>query len=270
MIAQYKITPSLYSAWRFWQQSSEEYRAKAYNDFLCQLNKIPQKPTEAQQAGLDYEEKIQAVAERFRCNAFYDTLSFLKISDVPDKLVQEVNKVANAISSDTTSKKPVLLNAQDIYLAYKLQDAFWQGRINKNILVDDMIWNINGRFDAFSPSSNILYDLKYTSRTFCPGMFDQSIQHLCYMYALGVKHFQYLVRRNVSKINAIYIDDYCYNQIAQIEESLKNRIREFYISIMIGPSEIHSAYMQRWSSKGKDYYENEEITKKGEEPYVNL
>lgn len=205
------ITPSLYSAWHFWDSASDDYKEKALSDFLCVLTKTKNPPTKAMQNGLDYEQKIQAMAERVRLGIPFDE----------NDTMPEVDKT----------------------IARLLQNCIWQFPVSGCITLQNGTQIIlNGRVDAFDPIIDTIYDLKLTSRTFSQGMYQSSIQHLIYMYCLNVPYFNYVIR---NKSNVLLLDNYAN---LPVEELLKSRIEHFINTLQITYPEYFNIYQEKWQT----------------------
>jgi hypothetical protein len=53
------ITPSLYSAWKYWKETEEA----GINDLLDTLNRVKKEPSPVMRAGIDFEDAVQRVCE---------------------------------------------------------------------------------------------------------------------------------------------------------------------------------------------------------------
>lgn len=205
------ITPSLYSAWHFWNNATEDYQDKALSEFLCALTKTKNPPTALMQQGLDYEEKIQAMSERERLGISYN-------------------------DNDPT---PIV----DRDIANMLQNCIWQVPVKQIIMLPNGLpILLKGRIDAFDPTTDTIYDLKFTSRPFSQGMYYSSIQHLLYMNCLDVPNFRYIIR-NKNNNTEFFTDDYYHLPVNTL---LTERIQNFLVSLQTEYPKYFNEYEKWW------------------------
>ena len=203
------ITPSLYNSWYYYVNASQEYRDKAYNDFMHVLEKITTSPTAAMQLGLDYEQKLQALSEKRNKGLPWDDND----KDVPDI---------------------------DKEIAELLQNCIWQMTVQEDVQIAGQgNVRIYGRIDAYDPFTQTIYDLKRTSSAYKPAMYSYSIQHLIYMKCLAANKFRYIVRTNS---NTLYTDDYIN---INVDEQLNQKLDEFLFWVQSNP-EIDKVYRKKW------------------------
>lgn len=206
------ITPSLYSAWYWYTEASEDKEEQAKLDFENALNKVKSEPTEAMQAGIDYENKIRKLAEHLG--------GINPITNEPyDELLKQYEDI-------------------DIQIAEYLKNCLWQCQITRRTLsipadvgIPENTIAFKGVMDAFDVYNGIIYDLKKTAK-YERSKYDYSIQHLIYMYCSGLYKFRYIIR--TPHQTDFLTDDYFLSP-DKVEGELREKVTLFLSSIMRNP-----------------------------------
>lgn len=206
------ITQSLISAWAYMFDCAEGQEKKAAEDFERVLRRERTVPTDAMQAGIDFENAVYAEAAGF--------------SRRQTEWESGVRKVAGII-----------------------RGAQVQLRISRPIAVDGEIYVVYGILDALR--AGIIYDVKFRTKPICKesdengrydicGKYLNSPQHPFYFYLVPeAREFQYLV----SDGEDIYIEIYRPNECRSAEDI----IREFIHSItQLG---YLDTYKEKWLAK---------------------
>ena len=214
------ITPSLYSAWYWYTEASEDKEEQAKLDFENALNKVKCEPTEAMQDGIDYENKIRKLAEHLG--------GINPITNEPyDELLKQYEDI-------------------DIQIAELLKNCLWQCQIIRRTLsipadvgIPENTIAFKGVMDAFDVYNGIIYDLKKTAR-YARSKYDYSIQHLIYMYCSELYKFRYIIR--TPNQTDFLTDDYFLSP-DKVEGELREKVTLFFSSIMRNPEWKKSLYI---------------------------
>jgi hypothetical protein len=181
------ITPSLYSAWRYWMDSDDAGK----EEILDTLNKVEKEKSPAMRAGIDFENAIRHVCD------------------------------------GGTSEDFCVLDAADI-----VKGGLWQQRISRE-LDGDLVYGI-----ADVIRRNTIFDIKRVFK-YDIGKYEDSIQHLIYMYATGIPNFEYIV----SDGQEVYVETYHWE--ARSLETLRERIAEMKGSLL-SDGEMSLAFQTHW------------------------
>ena len=120
-----------------------------------------------------------------------------------------------------------------------VQGCVWQVPIQTEVEVDGHPLKIFGRMDCLK--RNVVYDLKRVIK-YDLGKYYNSIQHLSYLKAVGLKEFKYLIKCG----NSLYTESYFWDN--KSEALLQNRICDFiYWLKNIG---LYERYANHWTIKG--------------------
>lgn len=120
-------------------------------------------------------------------------------------------------------------------IANIVRGGFWQQRVKKE-LEDYLLYGI---CDVIK--GDTIYDIKFCKQ-YSDGKYNDSIQHLVYMYCSGMRKFSYLIGSQ-SKKNEIYIEEHSWNDDS--ENELKSKIFEM-ISFIEGNKEFKKAFYDNW------------------------
>ena len=152
----YLITPTLLNSFQYYIQDEYKSPADSRADFLKTLSRERFEPNEAMQKGIDFENEIKTIADKF---------IELKIEDYEAK--SNLFKIADIVKG-----------------------GLWQQTCKKDLTIGNQEFLLYGKCDVVK--RNTIYDIKYTSN-YEVGKFLDSAQHLIYLYCLDLPKFQYLV-----------------------------------------------------------------------------
>lgn len=203
----YLITPSLINSFFYYLKDEWKSPADSRADFLKTLSRERFEPNEAMQRGIDWENALEK-----RCNGQVvnmDAGLFLKCS------IDTFNEIADVV-----------------------KDGVWQSSCKKDLQVSGKSFILYGRCDVIK--ADTIYDIKFTSN-YNVGKFNDSIQHLIYMYCLDLDKFAYLV----SDGKSFWREDYFANDL---ENKIKSKISEF-IQYLERDKEASDMFYSKWESK---------------------
>ena len=155
-MTKYLITPTLLNSFQYYIQDEYKSPADSRADFLKTLSRERFEPNEAMQKGIDFENEIKTIADKF---------IELKIEDYEAK--SNLFKIADIVKG-----------------------GLWQQTCKKDLTIGNQEFLLYGKCDVVK--RNTIYDIKYTSN-YEVGKFLDSAQHLIYLYCLDLPKFQYLV-----------------------------------------------------------------------------
>lgn len=162
-----------------------------------------------------------------------DFLNMLaKVRTEPNKSMSKGIALENIIRAYSEEWLEIGLTENLAELAKYCEGGIWQERVEKK-LGDILLYGV---IDVIS--GNTLYDIKYTAN-YEIGKYNDSIQHLIYMYCAEINNFGYLI----SDFKYFWKEDYsCPNGI---EDILKDRIHDFF-SYLETDKEAKNLYNQFW------------------------
>ena len=155
-MTKYLITPSLLNSYQYYIQDEFKSPADSRADFLKTLSRERFEPNEAMQRGINFENEIKTIADKF---------IELEIEDYEEK--------SNLFK-----------------IAYIVKGGLWQQTCKKDLQVGNQEFLLYGRIDVVKRDT--IYDIKFTSN-YELGKFMDSSQHRIYLYCLGLPKFQYLI-----------------------------------------------------------------------------
>ena len=196
------ITSSLLNSYQYYIQDEWKSPADSRADFLKTLSREKFEPNEAMQKGIDFEERVNEF-----CGQFV-------------KGITDYDDVAMIIA--------------DI-----VKGGIWQQSVKKDIKVGNQEFLLYGRTDVIKRDT--IYDIKFTSN-YELGKFQDSSQHLIYLYCLDLPKFSYLI----SDGKDWWREDY-FNH-AGIEGEIKSKVSEF-LDYLEGDNEAKELYFNNWISK---------------------
>ena len=142
--------------------------------------------TQAMQDGLDFENRVQSLLDG----------NFTSVNADYDDCVSRVAK--------------------------KVKGCIPQMCVRKDIVVNDCNHLVFGFADYVG--SNVIYDVKF-SKSYDMGKYMHSIQHVMYMYCLGIENFAYII----SDGRDVYMEHYhCpFKDHVELEAKIRNKITSF-------------------------------------------
>ena len=155
-MTKYLITPTLLNSFQYYIQDEYKSPADSRADFLRTLSRERFEPNEAMQRGIDFENEIKTIADKF---------IELEIEDYEEK--------SNLFK-----------------IAYIVKGGLWQQTCKKDLTIGNQEFLLYGKCDVVKRDT--IYDIKFTSN-YELGKFLDSAQHLIYLYCLDLPKFQYLV-----------------------------------------------------------------------------
>ena len=237
-MTKYLITPSLLNSFSWYlKESFTKTEAEQRQEFLQTLRREKTPTTEAQQRGLDFEEKIKFYCEHnsFKGPATYSGVILYEDLDTRSDYEQHIiyTKIA---------KHDIPLFQID-YVVKKVGDivkgGLWQETVKKDLTVGNQEFLLYGRTDVIKRDT--IFDIKFTSN-YELGKFQDSSQHLIYLYCSDLPKFSYLI----SDGKDWWREDY-FNH-AGIEDEIKTKISEF-LSYLENDNEAKDLFQLKWISK---------------------
>lgn len=120
-----------------------------------------------------------------------------------------------------------------------VRDGIWQQSVKKSLTVGNQDFLLYGRTDVIKRDT--VFDIKFTSN-YELGKFQDSSQHLIYLYCSDLPKFSYLI----SDGKDWWREDY-FNH-AGIEGEIKSKVSEF-LDYLEGDKEAKELYFNNWISK---------------------
>lgn len=171
-------------------------------DFLNTLSREKFKPNEAMQKGIDFENTLECI-----CNGVITNIENYK------EVFHEFSKI--------------------------LKGGYWQESVKKEIEVAGTRILLYGRCDVIK--GDTVYDIKYT-KNYDLGKFQESTQHLIYMFCSGLDKFKYLV----SDLKSYWIEEYV--KQSNIEAKLRSEIMQFF-DYLDRDKEANELFYTKWKAK---------------------
>ena len=120
-----------------------------------------------------------------------------------------------------------------------VKGGLWQESCKKDLTIGGNNFILYGRCDVVK--GDTIYDIKYTKR-YDVGKFQDSIQHLIYLYCLDLPNFSYLV----SDGKDFWREDYSNNN--EVENVIKSKISDF-LDYLDNDDEAKSLFKNNWKNK---------------------
>lgn len=200
----YLVTPTLLNAFDWYRKDSEfKSDEEQRKEFLQTLSRAKFEPTAAMQKGIDFENRVKEF-----CGSFVTSYHF------------EYDKVAEEFAGIT-------------------KGGIWQVICKKDLQIGNQQFLLYGRCDVIK--ADTVYDIKYTGN-YDLGKYQDSAQHLIYLYCLDLPKFSYLI----SDGKEYWKEDY-FNH-SKIEDEIKSKISDF-ISYLESDDEARGLFYSKWSSK---------------------
>lgn len=210
-MTKYLITPSLINSLSWYlKESFTKTEAEQRQEFLQTLRREKTPTTEAQAKGIKLENDILDC-----CNGKYLTFrpSYRTKYNSYDFVVDSLAKI--------------------------VKGGLWQQSVKKDIKVGNQDFILYGRTDVIKRGT--IFDIKYTSK-YELGKFQDSIQHLIYLYCSDLPEFSYLISDGKDWWREDYFN---YNNI---EDKIKSKISEF-LDYLEGDKEAKELFNNKWLSK---------------------
>lgn len=171
-------------------------------DFLKTLSREKFEPNEAMQKGIDFENTLECI-----CSGSITNLENYK------EVFHEFSKI--------------------------LKGGYWQESVKKEIEVAGTKILLYGRCDVIK--GDTVYDIKYT-KNYDLGKFQESTQHLIYMFCSGLDKFKYLV----SDLKSYWIEEYV--KQSNIEAKLRSEVMQFF-DYLDRDKEANELFYTKWKAK---------------------
>lgn len=117
--------------------------------------------------------------------------------------------------------------------------GYWQESVKKEIEVAGTRILLYGRCDVIK--GDTVYDIKYT-KNYNLGKFQESTQHLIYMFCSGLNKFKYLV----SDLKSYWIEEYV--KQSNIEAKLRSEVMQFF-DYLDRDKEANELFYTKWKAK---------------------
>lgn len=206
-MTKYLITPSLLNSLQWYlKESFTKTEVEQRQEFLQTLRREKTEPNENIKKGIAFEDAVN----------FYAGLNY-SLDSVED---EGYNKIA-------------------CELAEMVKGGLWQQSVKKDLRVGNQDFLLYGRTDVIKRDT--VFDIKFTSN-YELGKFQDSSQHLIYLYCSDLPKFSYLI----SDGKDWWREDY-FNHIG-IEGEIKSKVSEF-LDYLEGDKEAKELYFNNWISK---------------------
>ena len=191
------ITPSLLNSLHWYlKESFAKTEAEQRQEFLQTLRREKTEPNEAMRLGIEFEEAVlDASKSNFDLRNFEDSID-------EDSVFCENKAYDLCVAS----------------LSRIVQGGFWQQSVKKDLTVGNHEFLLYGRTDVIKRDT--VFDIKFTSN-YELGKFQDSSQHLIYLYCSDLPKFSYLI----SDGKDWWREDY-FNH-AGVEGEIKSKVSEF-------------------------------------------
>ena len=223
-----KITKTLLDSWAYTFDCYEGGEEDAMNDFILTLKREQTPPSEAQQAGLDFEHLVMEIAEgRF----------------VPEWVDQGGRCEPNSGEPMGYNKYPKnYAGAKKV--AEIVRGGQWQMHVSTDVVVDGREFWLHGFCDVVK--AGVIYDIKFKTKSFSSldlwGSYRNSSQHSAYLRCLPEAYeFVYLV----SDGEDLYTEAYTPMTSRPIEEYIRN-----FMNWLKTEPDLMKIYEERWAVDG--------------------
>lgn len=184
---------------------------KSTQELMETLAKVPTPPNEAMQAGIKFEDDVFAYCEG----------GDLIEDDSYSSCVKEVGDI--------------------------VRGGIWQESLFAPVSIGLDDYMLFGKSDVIK--ENWIYDIKF-SKSYDVGKYNDSIQHLVYMYASGIENFAYLV----SNGRDVWREDYHWNN--QSEQTLKVQIANL-VEFLKSEPDFWNLFVNHWNWKNRKIRKDE-------------
>lgn len=140
------------------------------------------------------------------------------------------NAVYESMKTGETSKDARISEA-----AERCKGGYIQVKCEKTLFDDTLVYGVA---DVVLPDQDKIIDIKRTG-SYSLGKYENSIQHLVYMYALGLNNFEYLIADKTS----VYTEYYHWGTIA--ENHLKSRVYQC-LDFILSVDQFKDIYAAHW------------------------
>lgn len=206
-MTKYLLTTSLLNSYAYYIQDEFKSPQDSRADFLKTLSREKFEPNPSMQKGIDFENDVKIATE-------------YKYEYWQDNKTVEYDSVIDC-------------------LANIVQDGLWQQSVKKDLRVGNHDFLLYGRTDVIKRDT--VFDIKFTSN-YEIGKFQDSSQHLIYLYCSELPKFSYLI----SDGKDWWREDY-FNH-AGIEGEIKSKVSEF-LDYLEGDKEAKELYFNKWVSR---------------------
>tara|TARA_R110000787_G_C13409210_1_gene444038 strand:- start:505 stop:1158 length:654 start_codon:yes stop_codon:yes gene_type:complete len=213
----YLITPSLINSFEYYIGDEWKTPEDSRADFLKTLSRERFKPNEAMQKGIDFEDDINKVCQNKYL--FYD----FGCKDENEKGLEKILQYEEIISN----------------IAKIVKNGLWQESCKKDMNFGNFDIILYGRCDVIK--ADTIYDIKYTGN-YDIGKFQNSIQHLIYMYCLDLPKFAYLISNGKDWWREDYIN------CSKIEDNIRSKVNNFF-EYLKTDKEAKRIFHNNWKSK---------------------
>jgi len=230
-VTKYLITPSLINSFSYYMKDEWKSPQDSRADFLKTLSRERFEPNEAMQKGIDFEYLVEKT-----CN--WNSIDWPKLlSSKCEKLKSlSIKDIKDALKF-VEKKKSYIASVEEIGRIVK--SGLWQERVKKDITIGEHDFILYGRCDVIKRDT--IYDIKFT-KSYETSKFQDSIQHLIYLYCSGLPKFSYLI----SDGKDWWQEDYFNNNNVEAEICLK--ISDF-MGYLENDIEAKEMFLNKWRSK---------------------
>lgn len=235
-MTKYLLTPSLLNSYAYYIQDEWKSPADSRADFLKTLSREKTPTTEAQQKGIDFEDKIKFYCDNGCFKGMGVTIDADTELDNRDDYERHIIYPRPVVKHD---KPEYLIDYVIKDIANIVKGGLWQQTVKKDLTVGNQEFLLYGRTDVIKRDT--IYDIKFTGN-YELGKFLDSSQHLIYLYCSDLPNFSYLI----SDGKDWWSEDY--HNHAGIEDELKSKISGF-LDYLENDKEAKEMFFSKWESK---------------------
>lgn len=207
-MVKYLMTPTLLNSFSYYFKYEGEKEEEVRQSFIDLLHKDRFRMTPAMQRGIDFENNVQAYCE--------DRLKI--VGDAPEQnVMRDIGNICKG--------------------------GHWQKRVMKEIVINGIKFLLYGKCDVIK--EDYIHDIK-TTKNYDIGKYQDSAQHLLYMFCGAFKKFSYLIAQGGTYLNAFYKEDYFYTK--DTKQQLITKINEF-LGFLENDKEAKDLYFDKWKCK---------------------
>lgn len=242
------ITPSLLSSFSWYlKESFTKTEAEQRQEFLQTLRREKTPTTEAMQKGIDFENDIhfycdygvfRGIGKAISPREFGISPELLDYEDAEDWFVWH-NGAKKEVPEHFHEELETQWDEAVKSIGDLVNKGLWQQSVKKDLKIGNSEFLLYGRTDVIKKDT--VFDIKFTSN-YELGKFQDSSQHLIYLYCADLPKFSYLI----SDGKDWWREDY-FNH-AGIEDEIKSKVSKF-LDYLEQDKEAKEIYFKNWESK---------------------
>ena len=231
-MTKYLITPSLINSFQWYlKESFNKTEAEQRQEFLQTLRSEKTPTTEAQQRGLDFEYLVEKTCD-------WKNTDWINLLQMKCQKLKSLGIYTFGDATKFVQDNPDYLKCIES-IGDIVKGSIWQQSVKKDLKIGNSEFLLYGRTDVIKRDT--VFDIKFTSN-YELGKFQDSSQHLIYLYCSGLPKFSYLI----SDGKDWWQEDY-FNHTG-VESEIKSKVSEF-LDYLEGDKEAKELYFNNWISK---------------------